>query len=278
MLRYAIISYTEARGTKSSVAHTVTLGILIVSVSVLLAVAGLVIVQRRMPLEEREAHNAAIGIVYAAFYVMFGMMVGFSAFLVLSKYISSQGIVESEAGSVEELYWLAENLPEPEQTRIQDLTISYARTMIDEEWPMMEQGQTSPRAAALADELRRSIQSFESDTNAEQALYAQGLERIHDLDEDREVRILHVREGIPPILWVVLISLGINTVLFTYFVGMKSPRLHILAVAALAGAIALILFTIGVLDHPFGPGWRVDPDAFELVLNTIEGNNQQETG
>ncbi len=192
-MRYAIISNTEARGTKSSVAHTITLGILIVSVSVLLAVAGLVIVQRRMPLEEREAHNAAIGIVYAAFYVMFGMMVGFSAFLVLSKYISSQGIVESEAGSVEELYWLAENLPEPEHTRIQDLTISYARTMIDEEWPMMEQGQTSPRAAALADELRRSIQSFESDTNAEQALYAQGLERIHDLDEDREVRILHVR-------------------------------------------------------------------------------------
>ncbi len=258
-------------------ALTVLLGILIVSVSMLLAVAGLVMVQRLMPLEVREAHNAAIGIVYAALYVMFGMMVGFSAYLVLSKYISSQNIVESEAGSVEELYWLAENLPEPDQARIQDLTISYAQTTIDEEWPMMEQGQTSPRAAALGDELRRNVQSFEPDTNAEQALYAQGLERIHDLDEDREVRILHVREGIPPILWLVLISLGINTVIFTYFVGMKSYRLHIAAVAALAGAIALILFTIGVLDRPFGPGWRVDPDAFKLVLNTIEGNNQQET-
>jgi hypothetical protein len=245
-------------------ALTVLLGILIVSVSMLLAVAGLVMVQRLMPLEVREAHNAAIGIVYAALYVMFGMMVGFSAYLVLSKYISSQNIVESEAGSVEELYWLAENLPEPDQARIQDLTISYAQT-------------TSPRAAALGDELRRNVQSFEPDTNAEQALYAQGLERIHDLDEDREVRILHVREGIPPILWLVLISLGINTVIFTYFVGMKSYRLHIAAVAALAGAIALILFTIGVLDRPFGPGWRVDPDAFKLVLNTIEGNNQQET-
>ena len=254
-------------------ALTVLLGISIVSVSVLLAVAGLVIVQRLMPLEVREAHTAAIGIIYAALYVMFGMMVGFSAYLVLGKYISSQSVVESEAGSVEELYWLSENLPEPEQTQIQDLAISYARVTMDEEWPLMEQGQTSPRAAALADELRRSVQGFEPDNSAEQALYAQGLERIHDLDEDREVRILHVREGIPPILWLVLISLGTNTIVFTYFVGMKSYRLHILTVAALAGAIALILFTIGVLDHPFGPGWRVDPDAFELILNTIEGNN-----
>lgn len=129
--------------------------------------------------------------------------------------------------------------------------------------------------AALADELRRSIHSFEPDTSAEEALYAQGLERIHELDEDREV-FLHVREGIPPILWLVLISLGTNTVVFTYFDEIKSYRLHILTVAALAGAIALILFTIGVLDHPFGPGWRVDPDAFELILNTTEGNNQQE--
>src|ERR687894_1309998 len=129
----------------------------------------------------------------------------------------------------------------------------------------MKQGQTSANAEATVDTLRRSIEDFEPSTATEQAVYAQKLERVHDLDEAREVRLLNVSEGLPPILWIVLVSLGIDTILFTYFVGMKSPWLHALAVAALTGGIALIIFTIVVLDHPFG-GDRLGPDAFELVL------------
>ena len=41
---------------------------------------------------------------------MFGMMVDFSAYLVLSKYTTSQNTAKSEASNVEELYWLAEQL------------------------------------------------------------------------------------------------------------------------------------------------------------------------
>ena len=54
----------------------------------MLAVAGLLVVHRLVPLSIRESHTAAIGIIYAALYVMFGMMVGFSvsAYIVLNKY------------------------------------------------------------------------------------------------------------------------------------------------------------------------------------------------
>ncbi len=135
----------------------------------------------------------------------------------------------------------------------------------------MQQGKTSPRAGALADDLGRSVESFEPSTEAEQALYTQGLERIQDLEEDREVRLINVREGLPPILWFALITLGIDIVVFTYFVGMKSSRLHALAVAAVAGDIALILFTVGALKHPFGTEFRMGPDAFQAVLNFTEG-------
>ncbi len=39
------------------------------------------------------------------------------------------------------------------------------------------------------------------------------------------------------------------------------------------GGIALILFAIFVLGRPFGGDLRVGPDAFELVLTTIEVND-----
>jgi Protein of unknown function (DUF4239) len=254
------------------IVSTALFGLLVVLVAVMIAVAGLLVVHRLVPLSIRESHTAAIGVIYAALYVMFGMVVGFSAYLVLNKYNTSETTVKSEASNIEELYWLAEQLPESERDEIQGLAVSYARVVVDEEWPLMKGGQTSPRAGTLADDLRRRIEDFEPGTITEQTIYSQELERVHDLVQAREIRLLNVSEGLPPVLWFVLVSLGIDTILFTYFVGMKARWLHVLAVAALTGGIALIIFAIFVLDRPFGGDLRVGPDAFELVLDTIEGN------
>lgn len=56
------------------VVTTIFWGLLILSLSVLLAVGGLVLVQRLVPLPLRESHNTAIDIIYAALYVMFGVV------------------------------------------------------------------------------------------------------------------------------------------------------------------------------------------------------------
>jgi hypothetical protein len=144
--------------------------------------------------------------------------------------------------------------------------------VVDEEWPLMRDGQTSPSAGTLADDLWRSIEGFEPGTTAEQAVYAQELERVDDLDQAREIRLLNVSEGLPPVLRFVLVSLGIDTILSFYFVGIKARWLHILAVSALTGGIALIIFAIFVLDRPFGGDLRVGPNAFELMLDTVEGD------
>jgi Protein of unknown function (DUF4239) len=166
--------------------------------AVVLAVAGLVLVQRLVPLPLRQSHNAATGIIYAALYVMFGVTIGFSLYLVWQQYDAAQKMAESEAANVEELYQLAGSFPEPERGRVQDLAASYARVVVEEEWPLMQQGRTSPRAEMLAAELRSSIQDFEPRTEAQQALQSEGLTQVDDLDEHRALRLLEVREGFPP--------------------------------------------------------------------------------
>jgi hypothetical protein len=137
----------------------------------------------------------------------------------------------------------------------------------------MAQGRTSPRAEAPAAELRSSIQDFEPRTEAEQALQSEGLTQVGELDENRTLRLLKVRDGSPPILWVVLVVGGVITVVFTYLIGMETPWLHMLAVAALTVLVTLILYTDSVLEYPFNDAARVGPDTFELVLRQIEGNS-----
>ena len=128
------------------------------------------------------------------------------------------------------------------------------------------------RAGELAEELRESIQDFQPGTDNEQALRSEGLTQLDDLYEYRALRLLEVREGLPPILWVVLVVGGVITVAFTFLFGMKTPWLHMLAVAALTVVVTLIIYTIAILDFPFNGDLRVGPEAFELVLREIEGD------
>ncbi len=253
---------------------TLLLGGLILSLSILLAVLGLLIAQHRIPLESRQSHNVPIGVVYGAVSVTFGVIIGFSAFLVLNKYTTSQTTEANEAADVRALYYLGGQFPQPQRDQIQDLAISYSRTVIDEEWPLMEKGQPSPQAAALNQEITKSVDSFEPSTSSEQTLYSQALQRVHELNQNRTIRLLYASEGLPPILWFVLGFLAIMIILFSYLLGMESARLHILAVGALTAGLSFTMFTTIVLDHPFGGDLRVSPQAFEIVLSEIEGDSQ----
>jgi hypothetical protein len=43
-----------------------------------------------------------------------------------------------------------------------------------------------------------------------------------------------------------------------------------LAVAALTVVVSLILYTVAILEYPFGGSLQAKPTAFELVLKRIE--------
>jgi hypothetical protein len=138
----------------------------------------------------------------------------------------------------------------------------------------MAQGQPSPQAAALNQQITESVDGFQPSTSAEQALYSQALQRVYELNQNRNARLLYASKGLPPILWFVLGVLALIILLFTYFVGMESARLHILAVAVLTLGFAFTIYTIIVLDQPFGGDLRVSPEPFEIVLSEIEGDSQ----
>jgi hypothetical protein len=95
---------------------------------------------------------------------------------------------------------------------------------------------------------------------------------MDELDDDRALRLLEVREGLPRLVWVVLIVGGVVTVSFTFLFGIETPWVHALTVAALALLISLVIYTVAVLEYPFDGGMGVDADAFELVLQKIEAD------
>ena len=252
---------------------TAILGIVIILLAVSLAVAGTALVHNRVPVKLRESHTVPLGLIHGGLTGMFAIALGLTTFLVLGEYSDAQQALQSEAGDIEEIYRLAEPLPEPKREQIQGLAATYARVVVNEEWPLMREGKSSSRADALSEELRSSIQEgYRTSTGAEQDLLGDELDVMNELDEDREARVLALHQRLPSILWIALVVLAIAIIGDSSLVGMENRRLHLLTVGVLATGITLIMFTIGILDRPFSTDFRVQPQPFDILLHEIGGN------
>ena len=75
--------------------------------------------------------------------------------------------------------------------------------------------------------------------------------------------------GLHGLLWTVLIVGGFLTIIFTYFFGVANIRAQALMTAGLTTMIALTLFLIWSLNHPFSGDFHVYPTPFEEVLTEM---------
>ena len=98
---------------------TAFFGGVVILASVLTAIAGLVVARRRIPLPVRERHTTAVGTIYAAVYVLFGLAAGFSLFSVWQEFQTAYKTTEAEASSVETIYRLGGGFPEPVRGQVQ---------------------------------------------------------------------------------------------------------------------------------------------------------------
>src|ERR671917_243228 len=85
-------------------------------------------------------------------------------------------------------------------------------------------------ALGVIDAIRATIQGYEPRTVAGQELYAEGLDQVQRLADARRMRLVVAEEGLPTVLWVVLIVGGIVAVGFAYLFGLQNTWAHALMV------------------------------------------------
>src|SRR3712207_6421553 len=244
----------------------------------LAAIGGLMLVQRLVPATIRKENNDVAGFIYAVLGVIYAVLLALVVIATWEEFGRARVTVEAEANALAEIFWLAHRLPEPQGRELQELCRSYAEEVVNVGWPLMEQGRTpslersqeTSRGWVLIDDIRASLQEVEPRTVAGQELYAEGLDQVQRLADARRTRLVAAEESLPTVLWVVMIVGGVAVVGFAYLFGMENTGAHALMVVALAGVIALVLFTIAAMEHPFSGGARVGPEAFELVLDRFE--------
>jgi hypothetical protein len=258
--------------------------VLVIGGICLLSLGGLELVERFVPADSRRSHNDVAGFIYAALGVIYAVLLALVVIAVWEEYDAASVTVEQEANALAEIFWLGHRLPEPEGAHLQELARSYAEEVVHKEWPLMEQGEAplmtqmaeTPAGWTLIDDIRANLQDFQPRTQADEQLYAEGLDQVQRLGDARRMRLVAAEEGIPAVLWSVLIFGGIAAVSFTYLFGLENTWAHRLMVLTLTAVIGLVLFTIGAMEHPFSGGARIGTEAFDLVLERFETSKLSE--
>ena len=250
-------------------------GILLVGAMVLLAVAGTLLARRWVGVEVLKLNNEVAGFIYAVIGVVYAVLLGFTAIIVWGQYDKAKAVVEQEANELADLHRDAQTFPDEVRRELETRLRTYARLVVEKEWPAMVERKSSPEAWEAYNQLWRTYHLFQPENEHEKIWYAQSLTRMNQLGDQRRLRLLSSRsEGVPGVMWVVLLGAGVVTVGFSFLFGTKNTTAQVLMTAGLAMTIALVLLSILAMQHPFAGITRVEPDAFNQFLEIFDVRNQ----
>ncbi|GAB2733034.1 bestrophin-like domain [Kitasatospora kifunensis] len=237
-------------------------------VLLVLAVA-LRLLQRWVPHPVREAHNDVAGFIFAAVGVIYAVLVAFVVVTVWTNDDSARKTTFQEADSLAGIYWISRELPAPLGPQLEQQTLTYARTVMDSEWPLMASHQSSAAATDLVYQIRDSVFAINPSSVQQQVLYEHAVSHMEDLASQRRARLNEVDDEVPTLLWVALIVGGVLTVGFTFLFGLPNTMAHALMVLSLGGLVVISLLVIKEMNFPFTGVTAVKPTAFEVFLQRL---------
>jgi hypothetical protein len=197
----------------------------------------------------------------------YAVLLAFVVVIAWQSFDKSDSNVQKEANSIMDIYRDSTAFPKTFRDEIRPLIKEYTDAVINEEWQMLARGEQSQRAHELLKKIWVMYSSYEPNTENEKIFFAESVHKLNEAGELRRLRIMDSRTGIHPILWFVLIVGGITTIIFTFFFGTENLTAQVMMAAMLAMVIALILFTVLLLDFPFTGGLNITSDAFKQIAH-----------
>lgn len=247
------------------------LGTLLIVGIPLLTVALQATVRRLAPDIVKGDHNEVAGFLIAVVGVVYAVTLAFIVIVTWEGYREARTAVLQEAGSLRSLYRDSRGLPEPARTQLATLAVDYGREVAIGGWEALDRGEGSPVAFGLITQMFDVLSATSPTTPAHEIFMAEALGNLDELAEQRAERISVSEGGLLPILWAAIIVGGGVTVGFALLFGVSDVRLHFLMVGAFATVLALQIFVILVLSHPFSGDLAISPEPFIRVVRDFGG-------
>jgi magnesium-transporting ATPase (P-type) len=238
----------------------------------LVSIIFILIIRKKIGYEELKKNNDVAGFIYAVVSVIYAVLLAFVVIVEWEMFRETQNKVTNEVEAMSSVFRDARLFSDIEKrTSIQNALIAYATNVIEEEWPMMADQKSSPKALDQIHKVFRLVGELHPKDDYEKLWYQEMIVKMNRFSDARNQRVMCSAEGIPEFMWVMLIVLSVITIGYTFFFGISNPYVHISTVTVLCVVVTLGLLTIYAFDHPFTGIITVTPEPFVEQLKHWHG-------
>ena len=235
-----------------------------------LAMAGPVLVRRRIPLERLRGNNEVAGFKFAVIGVLYAVLLAFVVIITWERFYDAEKAMAAEAGSAATIYRLAGGLDETSGAALRADMSAYLKSVLADDWPAMGVGRSSRVTTRVLSDLYDLVVEYRPSDLHGADLQKDLLSELDQLTRARRERLVMAEGTVPSAIWFVLFLGAALTISFTFFFGAQS----VIAQSSMTGVLAAIIFSlilvIIAIDRPYTGAIMVSKDSIRAVLEDFQ--------
>ncbi|MCU0752055.1 MAG: DUF4239 domain-containing protein [Akkermansiaceae bacterium] len=220
-------------------------------------------------MEVRPDDSEFTGAMVQAVMVFYGLAVALVAVSVWQTHADISGMVSEEASRIGGLYRDVSGYPEPTRSELRGELLGYTNYLIDEAWPLQNEGRKATRGVEWMNRLQASLAAFEPSTEGRKILHAEALAAFNRLIEARRVRLDAMDTRLPSELWFIINFGACVSLAATFFFKVRDVRLHAIQVLLLAVFVGLVISMILAFDRPFLGDLGIGSEPYQVVRDQL---------
>jgi len=190
--------------------------------------------------------------------------------VVWDQFNETHGNVIKEGSSALGLYRDIKFYPDTlESKKLMVVYLDFVYRVIDEEFPNMEHMKPSRQTPEAFNAVFYKMEHLNPKNAFQIQLVAEIFNNLNQLSTYRGLRTTSIETEISPAMWFPIILGALVTIICALLLDIEHTRVHMLLTALLSSFIAMFLFIIITLDHPFSGSQGIRPKAYKEIF-TLE--------
>ncbi|CAN5398099.1 hypothetical protein BH10PSE10_BH10PSE10_14640 [soil metagenome] len=201
--------------------------------------------------------------------ILFALLTGFLANDVSERNRRAHRAVEAEAGEIHNLHTLSVASASDMQSIRKAIKV-YVASVVTDEWPAMDKGQTSPLTGTAYDDLLREVSNPSIAKASGPAVHSALLADALRIGSSRNERVAISTDHTNDLKWLVVILLALFTQVAIALVHLERPRAFAASMIVFSSAVVVALGIIALQEYPFNGAFSVSPAPIAQLLSLPE--------